>query len=143
MRQYRKVQMGKDFDAVQISQRYHRLEYKTYSDKSVQMTGSDVESEFAPPFTFQLIRIELTHYDATNALSVTELEAHLDRKAGSVLDVPLATTSYWTKKQLNSSKMIIDFTGEEMVFEAGTHTLTLNGTSTDKVTVIIYIKELQ
>lgn len=135
--------MGKDFDAVQISARYHRLEYKTYSDKSVQMTGSDVEAEFTVPFTFQLIRLELTHRDTSNDLSVTELEAYMKRKAGTVLDNPLAETAYWSKKQLNLSKMIVEFTDRELVFEAGTHTLTLNGTNTDKVTPLLYLKELQ
>jgi len=143
LRQYRKVQMGKDFDSIQISTRYHRLEYKTYFDKSMQMTGSDVEAEFTVPFTFQLIRIELTHRDTNNALAVTELEAYLKRKAGSVLDNPLAEAQYWAKKQINLSKPWLDFTDRELVFEAGTHTLTLNGTNMDKVTPLIYLKELQ
>ena len=140
--QYRKKPAGKDFLSIQIAQRYYRLEYNAKANKSVLMTGSDVTTQFSLDFTFMIDRIELTHRDTNNDLSVTELEVTVERKAGSVLDIPLAETPYFVKKQLNSSRMMIDLQKDKRVFEAGTHSITIKGTSTDIVTPVIYIVEI-
>ena len=141
-RLYKKVRFGKDFDGIQIAQRYYRLEYIGTQDKGILMTGADVTVKFNVPFTFMLDRVEINHLSTTDVASVDEVEATFKRETGDILDVPLAKNQYWIKKQLNASNMIIDFTDKKMVFESGTHTYVFNTTSTDKLIVLIYIERL-
>ena len=141
-RLYKKVRFGKDFDGIQIAQRYYRLEYIGTQDKGIVMSGADVTVKFNIPFTFMINRVEITHLSTTDALSVDEVEATFKRANGDILDVPLARSPYWQKKQLNASRMIIDFTDKKLVFESGTHTYIFNTTSTDKLIVLIYIERL-
>ena len=137
---YKKARFGKDFDGIQIAQRYYRLEYIGTGDKGILMTGSDVTVKFNAPFTFMLKRVEITHLTTTNTDSTDELDVTFKRESGDILDVPLAKNQYWT--MLTPSNLIIDFTDKKLVFESGTHSYVFNSTNTDKLIVLIYIERL-
>jgi len=141
--QYQRKPFGKDYMGIQISQRHYRLNYNPTSDNSVALTAGTDTTTFTVPFTFQFLRAEFTHINATNVLVTTEYESYMQRGTGSVLNIPLACTAYWTKKNITETRAFVDFTDTELVFEGGTHTLIFIGTSTDKIIPLIYIKEIK
>jgi len=140
--EYRKIRFGKDFDALQIAQRYYRLEYSARSDKCVLMTGSDVTVEFVSPFTFALQEIVVYHmatgYTAsTDALEITCRRPEID-------GLPYTVEDYLYRKII-SSKNIFSFRQLQeggLVFESGKHQIILNSTSTDVIGIIIYVKRV-
>jgi len=135
--------MGKDYDSIQISRRHYRLNYKSTADNGVILTGGTDITLANMPFTFQLLRIELTHRNSSNVLTDIEYEFYVQRTTGDILDIALACTATFTKKQINDQRALVDFTDKELVFESGTHQFIFIGTATEKIIPLIYIKELQ
>ena len=140
--EYRKIRFGKDFNALQIAQRYYRLEYSSSRDKTVLMTGADVTTEFVAPFTFALQEIVVYHMDSSHDASTDALEITCRRP--EVDGIPYMIEDYLYRKVI-SSKNIFSFRKMQeggLVFEAGKHQIILNSTSTDLLGIVIYVKRV-
>ena len=140
--EYRKTRFGKDFNALQIAQRYYRLEYSSSRDKCVLMTGADITTEFVAPFTFALQDIVIYHMATGYTASTDALEVTCRRP--EVDGIPYMIEDYLYKKVI-SAKNIFSFRKLQeggLVFEAGKHQLIFNSTSTDLLGIVIYVKRV-
>ncbi len=136
------------FRGEKISARHWRLKYSEKSDAALVMASGTEILDFDVPFTFVLRRVHLTHRDTTKALATNVLDVTLSREKGEVIGIPEAEDVYYKKTDIAASRPIISFEdlGEEggLIFEAGGHRITLvSATTTDRVTPIIYLKELK